>query len=63
MNFYVNLSLKRKLKKHYPKWKKNKAAGPDKIPIEFHQVCWEVIKEDIIQLFHDFHEGGWISVE
>jgi hypothetical protein len=20
-------------------------------------VCWEVIKEDIIQLFHDFHEG------
>ena len=36
---------------------KNKAAGPDKIPIEFYQHCWEIIKEDIIELFTDFHEG------
>jgi hypothetical protein len=33
----------------------NKAAGPDKIPIEFYQTCWEVVKHDIIQLFADFH--------
>lgn len=36
--------------------KKNKAASPDKIPIEFYQTCWGVIKNDIMQLFHDFHE-------
>lgn len=34
---------------------KNKAAGPDKIPIEFYQECWNVIKKDILQLFDDFY--------
>jgi hypothetical protein len=33
----------------------NKAVGPDKIPIEFYQTCWDVVKTDIIQLFDDFH--------
>jgi hypothetical protein len=33
----------------------NKAADPDKIPIEFYQTCWDVVKIDIIQLFDDFH--------
>jgi len=36
---------------------KNKAAGLDKIPIEFYQMCWEIVKDDIMQLFLDFHEG------
>ena len=36
---------------------RNKAAGPDKIPIEFYQACWDIIKNDIIQLFDDFHKG------
>ena len=36
---------------------KNKAAGPDKIPIEFYQHCWEIIKEDILVMFGDFHSG------
>lgn len=36
---------------------KNKAARPDKIPIEFYQCCWNIIKNDIIQLFADFYEG------
>jgi len=36
---------------------RNKAAGPDKIPIEFYQACWDIIKNDIIQLFDDFHRG------
>ena len=35
----------------------NKAAGPDSIPIEFFQTCWEIIKEDIVELFDDFHKG------
>lgn len=33
----------------------NKAAGPDKIPIEFYQTCCEIVKYDIFQLFSDFH--------
>jgi hypothetical protein len=35
--------------------KKNKAAGPDKIPIEFYQGCWKIIRCDIIELFDDFY--------
>jgi hypothetical protein len=37
---------------------RNKAAGPDKIPIEFYQTCWEIVKGDIIQLYNDFYEGS-----
>ena len=36
---------------------KNKAAGPDGIPIEFFQTCWEIVKKDIIEMFDDFHKG------
>lgn len=36
---------------------KNKAAGPDSIPIEFYQTCWDIIKQDIIEIFYDFHKG------
>jgi hypothetical protein len=36
----------------------NKVAGPDNIPIELYQICWEIMKEDIINLFHDFHTGN-----
>lgn len=36
---------------------KNKAAGPDKIPIEFYQTCCDIVKDDIIMLFNDFHEN------
>ena len=36
---------------------KNKAAGSDKIPIEFYQACWDIIKGDIMELFEDFHKG------
>ena len=33
----------------------NKAAGPDKIPIEFFQSCWEIVRLDIIQLYDEFY--------
>jgi hypothetical protein len=36
---------------------KNMAAGPDGIPIEFYQFSWEYIKEDILEMFSDFHVG------
>lgn len=35
----------------------NKAAGLDKIPIEFFQTCWDIIKNDILELFDDFYHG------
>ena len=47
----------------YGSWKKNKAAGPDRIPIEFYQGCWDIIKGDIIQLKVTFMNRKWISVE
>lgn len=37
--------------------KRNKAPGPDKIPIEFYQKCWNIVKNDILQLFDDFHKS------
>ena len=34
----------------------NKAPGPDGFPAEFYQVFWEVIKVDLMAMFHDFHK-------
>jgi hypothetical protein len=36
---------------------RNKVAGPDKIPIEFYQSCWDIVKGDILMLFSNFHEN------
>jgi hypothetical protein len=33
----------------------NKAPGPDGFPVEFYQVFWEVIKDDLLALFSEFH--------
>lgn len=35
---------------------KNTAPGPDHIPIEFFQACWNIIKEDIMNLFTEFYD-------
>lgn len=35
----------------------NKAPGPGGFPMEFYHVLWELIKEDLMALFHDFREG------
>jgi hypothetical protein len=35
----------------------NKAAGPAEIPIEFFQTCWDIIKEDVMEMFGDFYEN------
>jgi len=35
---------------------KNKAAGPDKIPADFYQHCWDIIK-DVLEMFAEFHAG------
>jgi hypothetical protein len=35
----------------------NKAPGPDGFPVEFYQKFWDVIKENIIAMFHDLFTG------
>jgi hypothetical protein len=37
---------------------KNKACGPDGFPIEFYQTCWLFIKEDMLELFTEFHANS-----
>ena len=37
---------------------KNKAVGPDSIPVEFYQNCWNIIKHDIMEIFHEFNQGS-----
>ena len=36
---------------------KNTAPGPDHIPIEFYQHCWEIIKGEIMDMFVEFYDG------
>jgi hypothetical protein len=36
---------------------KNKAPGPDGFPAEFYQTFWRVIKEDLMNMFREFHRG------
>jgi len=36
----------------------NKAPGPDGFPPEFYQVFWNLIKDDLMALFTDFHQGN-----
>jgi hypothetical protein len=35
---------------------KNKATWRDGFPIEFYQACRDIIKEDLMAVFHDFHQ-------
>jgi hypothetical protein len=37
----------------------NKAPGQDGVPTEFYQSCWEIIKEDLMALFREFHQGDF----
>jgi hypothetical protein len=35
----------------------NKALRPDGFLVEFYQFFWELIKDDLMALFHDFYKG------
>jgi hypothetical protein len=37
----------------------NKAPGPDGFPAEFYQRFWDVIKDDLMQMFHELHAGNF----
>jgi hypothetical protein len=36
----------------------NRAPGPNNIPIEFYQHCWDIVKFDIVNLFSAFHNDS-----
>lgn len=36
----------------------NKASGPDGFPPEFYQVFSDTIKDDLMALFKEFHNGS-----
>jgi hypothetical protein len=48
--------LEEEIKEALFQMKKNKAAVPDGLPIEFYQCCWDIIKTDLLELFDDFHK-------
>jgi hypothetical protein len=33
----------------------DKALGPNDFSMAFFQACWDVIKDDLMKVFHDFH--------
>jgi hypothetical protein len=37
---------------------KNKAPGPDNILVEFYHHCWDIVKLDIVEIFHAFFSGS-----
>ena len=40
---------------------KNKASGSDGFTIAVFQDCWDVIKEDLVRVFAEFHNSGIIN--
>ena len=39
----------------------DKALGPDGFTIAVFQDCWDVIKEDLVRVFAEFHRSGIIN--
>jgi hypothetical protein len=50
--------LEEEIKEAIFQMKHNTAPGPDGFPVEFYQVFWNVIKEDLMALFREFHKGS-----
>jgi hypothetical protein len=50
--------LENEIKEAIFQMKHNKAPGLDGFSAEFYQVFWDVIKEDLLPLFKEFHKGN-----
>ena len=48
---------------HYAVFQLNrdKALGVDGFTMVLYQECWDVIKEDLMKVFHEFHSFGIIN--
>ena len=40
---------------------RDKAPGPDGFTIALYQECWDVIKEDLMKVFREFHSKGMVN--
>lgn len=40
---------------------KDKSLGPDGFSSLFYQECWEIVKEDLMEVFKEFYERGTIN--
>jgi hypothetical protein len=56
--FFCDQFCEKEIKDTVFEMESNKATGRDNIPIDFYHVCWDIIKKDIVNLFHDFHGGN-----
>jgi hypothetical protein len=50
--------LEEEVKKAIFQMEHNKSPGPDGFSAEFYQVFWDLIKGDLMALFHEFHQGA-----
>jgi hypothetical protein len=54
----VEKNSEEEVKKMIFQMEHNKSPGLDGFPAEFYQVFWDVIKGDLMALFHEFHQGS-----
>jgi hypothetical protein len=57
MNYYKNIFTTPldKVREAAFQMEHNKAPGPDDFPTEFYQACWNIIKDDLMAMFVEFH--------
>ena len=54
---FVERFTEEEVRKAIFQMEQNKAPGPDGSPAEFYQAFWGTIKDDLMALFEDFHNG------
>jgi hypothetical protein len=57
-NYEMTKQFQEEIKRAIFQMEKKKATGPDGMPVEFYQTCWEFIKDDISDLFSNFYVGS-----
>jgi len=51
---WLHLLVRMRLRRWFSQWKKNTAPGPDHLPVEFFQACWDIIKGELENMFTEF---------